>query len=165
MKISMDTSNIPPFGDHLDSWLEEAMQAIEFYFEDIDFQLDHAEKLTAWVLRVLDAEQARLVHLNFIFCSDPYLHKINLEYLEHDTLTDVITFPYLDPPDIEGDIFISIDRIKENAEAFNVPYLKELYRVMVHGVLHLCGYGDKDPKEEKIMRAKEDAYLEWLVSE
>jgi len=159
----MDSGNIPPSGSYQDVWLENEMNAVEFYYEDVDFQLEHAEKLTVWILNVLKAEQARLIHLNFIFCSDPYLYKINLEYLEHDTLTDVITFPYLDPPDIEGDIFISMDRIKENADSFKVPYLTELYRVMVHGVLHLCGYGDKDPEEEKRMRAKEDSYLDWLV--
>lgn len=81
--------------------------------------------------------------LNFIFCSDDYLLRLNVEYLDHDTLTDIITFPYADPPSIHGDIFISIDRVRDNAADFKVTFEQELNRVMAHGVLHLCGYGNE----------------------
>jgi len=100
--------------------------------------------------------------LNYIFCSDTYLHKINLEYLKHDTLTDIITFDYSEKKQISGDIFISIDRIKENALKFNQSTDIELNRVLIHGVLHLLGYKDKTPKEKETMRAKEDFYLTLL---
>jgi len=100
--------------------------------------------------------------LNYIFCSDTYLHKINLEYLKHDTLTDIITFDYSEKKQISGDIFISIDRIKENAPKFNQSTDIELNRVLIHGVLHLLGYKDKTPKEKETMRAKEDFYLTLL---
>ena len=141
---------------------EQSFNLIDFYFEETDFRLEEVHVLIDWILEVVKKENRNLVHLNFIFCSDQYLHKINVEYLDHDTLTDVITFPYLAPPDIEGDIFISVDRVKENAENLNVEFLKELYRVMIHGVLHLVGYGDKSDIEKKKMRDKEDESLQLL---
>jgi len=136
---------------------------VQYHTEAIDFDLPNSTQITTWVEATIKAEENELSSLNFIFCDDTYLHKINLEYLDHDTLTDVITFPYTDKgAPIEGDIYISIDRIKENATKFEVPFLKELERVMIHGVLHLCGYGDKSKKEEKVMREKENFYLEKL---
>jgi rRNA maturation RNase YbeY len=104
------------------------------------------------------------VSLSFIFCSDDYLHQINVEYLHHDTLTDVITFEYTaaNSDAIEGDIFISIDRIKENAAEFQVPFEVELHRIMVHGTLHLLGYSDKSPNDKALMTEKENFYLQQL---
>jgi len=131
---------------------------VEIEFEPINF--DHAK---AWLKETIEREECQLRSLNFIFCSDEYLHKLNVDYLDHDTLTDVITFPYAQPPIVEGDIFISIDRIKENATIFDVSFQKELHRVMVHGVLHLCGYGDKSNEEAKLMRSKEDEALSLLI--
>lgn len=140
---------------------ELAEDAIQFHAEAIDFDLPQSEQVIDWIKATISAEACQLTNLNFIFCNDTYLHKINVTYLNHDTLTDVITFPYTSEGDpIEGDIYISIDRIKENATKFDVTFLKELKRVMIHGVLHLCGYGDKSEAEQKIMRAKENFYLD-----
>lgn len=139
---------------------ELAEAAVQFHVEEIDFDLPNKELILQWIEATITSEKCQLNSLNFIFCNDIYLHKINLEYLNHDTLTDVITFPYTaEGEPIEGDIYISIDRIKENATKFQVAFLKELKRVMIHGVLHLCGYGDKSEAEQKIMRTKEDFYL------
>jgi len=139
---------------------ELAEDAVQFHAAAIDFDLPNQKQIVQWIEATIAAEQCKLAHLNFIFCTDAYLHKINVDYLDHDTLTDVITFPYAaDGEPIEGDIYISIERIKENAAKFEVTFLKELKRVMIHGVLHLCGYGDKSEKEQKIMREKENFYL------
>ena len=97
--------------------------------------------------------------INYVFCSDQFLHEMNREYLAHDTLTDIITFDYSEKESISGDVFISLDRTKENAQKFHQTPLKELHRVMVHGLLHLIGYKDKAPSESEQMRAKEDYYL------
>lgn len=97
--------------------------------------------------------------LTFILCSDKYLLKINIEYLQHDYFTDIITFNYVDGKLISGDLFISIERVKENSEEFNTSLYKELYRVIFHGVLHLIGYNDKTVDEKNVMREKEDLYL------
>ncbi len=132
---------------------------IFFFPEDIDFKLDE-EKVTAkWLQKIIEQEGHQLLLLNFIFCSDEYLLQLNQEYLNHDTLTDIITFPYNSPPLIEGDIFISVERVEENAGLYKTSIREELDRVMAHGVLHLCGYGDKTPDEEKKMRLKEDEAL------
>lgn len=140
----------------------EDFSFVEFYYEDIDFQLEQPQVLIDWILAVIRHEKRRVVHLNFIFCSDPYLHKINVEYLDHDTLTDVITFPYLDPPDVEGDIFISVDRVGENARQLKLGFEEELHRVMIHGVLHLCGYSDSTPTQKTQMGEKENEALALL---
>lgn len=132
---------------------------IVFSSEDIDFSLNNEKLIGDWLKKVIEREKKEIFSLNFIFCSDEYLYDMNVEYLGHDTLTDVITFPYNSPPIIEGDIFISIDRIKENAKKFGVPFANELYRVMVHGVLHLCGLGDKSEIEALAMRQKENEAL------
>jgi len=99
------------------------------------------------------------------FCSDKYLHQLNVEYLQHDTLTDIITFPYNDPPIVHSDIFISIDRVRENAKELHVSFEQELHRVIIHGILHLCGYKDKTKEEAKLMRQKEEAMLKFLAGE
>ena len=135
---------------------------IHFHFEEVDFSLPRIHSLKQWIESVATKEKCRVTLLNFVFCTDPYLHQINLDYLNHDTLTDIITFPYTLPPDIEGDIFISIDRVKENAIIFKTSFLNELHRVISHGVLHLCGYHDKSPEEKKLMTQKENEALQLL---
>lgn len=137
---------------------QEKTEKIEFFFEDIDFELKNSQDIIQWIIEAILRENFQLSHLNFIFCSDSYLHDINLQYLNHDTYTDVITFPYSEE-EVEGDIFISVDRIKENAANFEVSFEEELCRVMIHGVLHLCGYGDKTEEEILLMRQKENAHL------
>lgn len=130
--------------------------------EDIDFQLVNQDLLSGWIEKTIETEGAILGAVSYIFCSDDYLHQMNVEYLNHDTLTDVITFPYSDNP-IEGDIFISVDRVKDNAQDLNIAFNNELHRVMIHGVLHLCGYSDETDEQETEMRQKEDEYLKMLI--
>jgi rRNA maturation RNase YbeY len=137
---------------------------IHFNNEAITFEHQNPIHIKNWLQSVVNQEGSSVATLSFIFCSDDYLHQINMEYLNHDTLTDVITFQYteVDSESIEGDIFISIDRIKENAAEFNVPFDAELHRVMVHGTLHLLGYGDKMTEEKAQMTEKENFYLAQL---
>lgn len=137
---------------------------INFFSESTDFQLASPEVVENWITSVINTEDKNLHLLNFIFCDDTYLHKINVEYLNHDTLTDIITFPYDDPPIIHSDIFISVDRVKENARLFKTSFENELHRVIIHGVLHLCGYGDKTEEEKSFMRKKEDEALKLLIA-
>ena len=131
---------------------------IIYHTEDVDFQLFKKPPLSNWIKKTVEIEGKTLGTVTYIFCSDDYLHKMNIEHLNHDTLTDIITFPYSDNP-IEGDIFISIDRVKDNAQDFNTTFDNELHRVMIHGILHLCGYKDKTEEDEKLMRQKEDEGL------
>jgi probable rRNA maturation factor len=139
------------------------MAAINFFTEDITFNLKHKRAIKAWLKNTIVAEGYNLSELNFILCSDEYLLHINQDYLKHDTYTDVITFDNSATlKTIVGDIFISIDRIKENASNFKSPHLTELARVMVHGTLHLLGYRDKSKTEKATMTAKEDHYLSKL---
>ena len=113
------------------------------------------DRYKTWVYKLIDTERHILVHLNFIFCSDEFLHKINVQYLDHDTYTDIITFDNSEEEDcIEGDIFISLERIAENAAQFKVSEEDELRRVMAHGVLHLCGFNDKSDAEKAVMAGK-----------
>jgi probable rRNA maturation factor len=146
----------PDFSDFPD--FDTTDEPIIFNVEDIDFELPDTEGVIAWINRVAESELKRIGAVSYIFCSDDYLVEMNVEYLDHDTLTDIITFPYSTAP-IEGDIFISIDRVRDNAKDFNVPFEQELRRVIIHGVLHLCGYGDKTDADAAIMRQKEDAAL------
>ncbi|HMQ46823.1 MAG TPA: rRNA maturation RNase YbeY [Saprospiraceae bacterium] len=139
---------------------EEDDQPIAFFVEDIDFDWGDTEKTTRWIEDIIAREKRQLQQLTYIFCSDEYLHQINLEYLQHDDLTDIITFPYSQPPYIEGDIFISIERVKENAATYQTSFEQELRRVMIHGVLHLCGYPDKTEAEAATMRKKEEEALQ-----
>lgn len=135
-----------------------------FYFsEDITFELDNNKAVSKWLETVCTQENKELVSLNYIFCSDGYLLKINQEHLNHDYYTDVISFP-LSTDVVEGDIFISIDRVKENAAALKVSFDKELHRVMVHGLLHFLGYRDKTEEEQTKMTLKEDSYLDQFNS-
>ena len=134
---------------------------ISYNSEDIDFQLLKKTPLSNWIKKTVDIEGKTLGEVTYIFCSDEYLHKMNVQHLNHDTLTDIITFPYNSNP-IEGDIFISIDRVKDNAQDFKTTFENELHRVMIHGILHLCGYKDKTEEEEAFMRQKEDECLARL---
>ena len=134
---------------------------VQFFLEDISFDLSLLTFAPAWLQGVIRLEQQSLQSLNFILCSDPYLLDINREFLQHDYFTDVITFDQRDSPDgdVEGDIFISIDRVLENSQLHQTVMLHELLRVMVHGALHLLGYHDKDEDSQQQMRNLEDQYL------
>lgn len=133
-------------------------EKIIFNVEEIDFELQNTEGVISWIEKVATLEKKRINGISYIFCSDDYLHKLNVEYLNHDTLTDILTFPYNRSP-LEGDIFISIDRVRDNANDLNIPFEDELHRVIIHGVLHLCGYLDETDEEEELMRKKEDEAL------
>ncbi len=128
---------------------------INFNYES-DFNLDNEEATAAWLGNVITSENKKEGEINYIFCDDEYLHKINVEYLDHDTLTDIISFDYSMGNELHGDIFVSIERVKDNATDFNVSFEEELKRVLVHGILHYCGYKDKGEAEELLMRSKED---------
>ncbi|WP_300979201.1 rRNA maturation RNase YbeY [Flavobacterium sp.] len=128
---------------------------IDFNYES-EFTLDNELLYSDWLSRVIVSENKNEGEINYIFCDDDYLHNINVEYLNHDTLTDIISFDYSLGNELNGDIFISIERVRDNALDFNVPFDEELKRVMVHGVLHYCGYKDKTDKDELLMRQKED---------
>ena len=134
---------------------------IEFNFE-INFTLNNQRELQKWIKEVIISENKVLGDLNYIFCSDEYLLERNIKYLNHNTLTDIITFNYCKAEIINSDIMISIDRVKENSSIFENSFLDELHRVMIHGVLHLIGYDDQSKKEKQIMRSKEDFYLKKL---
>ncbi len=131
---------------------------ITFNYET-DFTLDKSSKISEWILNTISFEKFTLGELNYIFCDDTYLLDINKKYLNHDTFTDIISFDYTLGKQINGDIYISIDRIKENSKLYNTSFNNELLRVMIHGVLHYLGYKDKTDADKKIMRSKEDYYL------
>ena len=133
-------------------------EKIIFNVEEIDFELQNTEGVISWIEKVAVLEKKRINGISYIFCNDDYLHKLNVEYLNLDTLTDILTFPYNRSP-LEGDIFISIDRVRDNAHDLNIPFEDELHRVIIHGVLHLCGYLDETDEEEELMRKKEDEAL------
>lgn len=136
------------------------MPAINFFEEDIAYTLKQKTAVRNWVTETIQAEGFKLKELNYIFCSDRYLLQINQQYLDHDTYTDIVTFDNSDiAKTITGDIFISIDRIRENASKFGVTEANELHRVIIHGALHLLGYKDKSPADKKKMTLKEDFYL------
>lgn len=138
-------------------------KAIYFFTEEVYYTLRDKNKIRRWILMSIKSENYRIINLNYIFCSDNYLHKTNLKYLNHDTYTDIITFDNSEVvKEISGDIFISIDRVKENSKNFKVNFKHELNRVMIHGILHLMGYKDKTKKEKELMKAKEDYYLSLL---
>jgi rRNA maturation RNase YbeY len=141
------------------------MNSISFFSEDISFELPHQKVVKEWITEIICREGKTLGHLNYIFCSDAYLLRINQQYLEHDFFTDIITFDSSDTSDgIEGDIFISIDRVQENATNYGHSFLIELNRVIAHGVLHLIGYDDTTSDLKIQMRQKEDSYLSLFHS-
>ncbi len=134
---------------------------ISYFNEDINFQLPEPIEQSNWITRVAELEGHHIENINYIFCSDNFLHSINVEYLQHDTLTDIITFDLREDASdpLLADIFISIDRVEDNATEQGVEFQQELNRVMIHGVLHLCGYSDKTETDKSNMRKKEDACL------
>jgi len=138
-----------------------ALKDIQFFSEDIDFTVKDKQKIRTWIAETIKAEGFKRVgELSFVFCSDAYLLEINKQYLNHDTFTDIVTFDSSEDEDvIAGDIFISMERIRENASKFSVSEKDELNRVIIHGVLHLCGYYDKKKEDKALMTDKEDYYL------
>jgi len=131
---------------------------INFNYES-DFTLENEEAIAAWLSAVILSENKNEGEINYIFCDDEYLHKINLEYLNHDTLTDIISFDYTMGNEISGDVFVSVERVLDNAKDYNTVFEDELKRVLVHGVLHYCGYKDKSEQDEALMRTKENEKL------
>ena len=134
---------------------------ISFNYET-DFELENEAQYEDWISRIIESEGFEEGEINYIFCDDEYLHKINVEYLDHDTLTDIISFDYTVGNLIQGDIFVSVERVKDNANDFNVSFEDELKRVLSHGVLHYCGYKDKSPKDEALMRSKEEEKMKMF---
>ncbi|MDD2621742.1 MAG: rRNA maturation RNase YbeY [Bacteroidales bacterium] len=132
---------------------------INFINNDISFLLRNKKKIREWINNAVHEEDKYTGTLSYIFCSDEYLLSINEMYLKSDYLTDIISFDYTEDKIISGDMLISIDRVKENAKIYKTTFQKELMRVMIHGILHLCGYKDKTEKEKKCMKEKEDYYL------
>lgn len=133
---------------------------VYFSAHEVKVGLKDRTRLKGFIRELFEREEQGLSHLQYVFCNDEYLLRINQEFLKHDTYTDIVTFELSPDPDItEGEIYISIDRVKENAERYEITENYELHRVMFHGALHLCGYRDKTKKEVEIMRQKEDEYL------
>ena len=136
------------------------MPEIHFFSEEVVFTLQEEESIRLWLLAVVQETKRSISQLSYIFTSDKYLLQINQEYLHHDTFTDIITFQYSENPEsLESDIFISIDRVKENARTLGIPFYEELHRVMIHGILHLIGYEDKTALQKREMRNLENHYL------
>ena len=135
---------------------------ISFNYET-DFKLENESVISDWISGVVVSESFKVGEINYVFCDDEYLHKLNLEFLNHDTLTDIISFDYSVGKVLQGDIFISIERVIDNAKDFDVGFSTELNRVIVHGVLHYCGYKDKVEDDAMVMREKENYYLSVLV--
>ncbi len=133
---------------------------INFFSEETDFTLENSDNFIKWIQKTVESYDSKIALINYIFCSDEYLHRINVAHLDHDTYTDIITFQYNESNEaLESDIYISVDRVRENAAEFEVEEAQELRRVMIHGVLHLLGLGDKTEDEKKEMRNKEDYFL------
>jgi probable rRNA maturation factor len=131
--------------------------------ENLDFSLEKETKIKSWIKKVAKQEGKTTGNISYLFCTDEYLLNINRQFLKHDFYTDIITFDYSNDKKIEGEIFISTDRVKENAGTFKQPFQKELMRTIIHGVLHLCGYKDKSTADEKKMRAKEEEALSLIA--
>lgn len=139
----------------------KATDNISFHYQQAGFKFPNRNRLKAFLLSLFKKEQKELNTLTYIFCSDDYLLEINKSFLQHDYYTDIITFELAEKNQpTEGEIYISIDRVKDNAQSEKTSFTKELHRVIFHGALHLCGYKDKNPQQEKQMRAKEDEWLE-----
>lgn len=134
---------------------------IHFFFENID-KFSLSDRTKDWLINLITNEGKKAGEINYIFCDDEYLLKVNQDFLQHDYYTDVITFDYVKGKTIAGDIFVSLPRISENAETHSKDFNVELHRVLAHGILHLCGYKDKTDDEMKEMRNKEDYYLNIL---
>ena len=137
---------------------------IRYFSESIKFDLKGKLANNRWLRFVAEAEAKRIGEVNIIFCSDPYILDVNINYLGHDYYTDIITFDYVEGDVLSGDLFISIDSVRENASFYGAEFSTELRRVIVHGLLHLIGYDDHTPEEQKEMRSKEDYYLSLIES-
>jgi rRNA maturation RNase YbeY len=135
---------------------------ITYNFETL-FNLNDSSTISDWIHKVISIEGFETGEINFIFCDDDYLLNLNVAFLDHDTLTDIISFDYTMGNLISGDVYISIPRVMENASIFNTSFQNELHRVIIHGILHYCGYKDKSEDEKLIMRGKEDEYLNVLI--
>jgi probable rRNA maturation factor len=135
---------------------------VNFHTADIQFLLKEKLRIKKWLKEIALAEGNSIEQLDYVFCTDDYLHQMNVKFLDHDTLTDVITFPFQDRP-IQGEIYISIDRVRDNANDLKVSFDQELSRVLAHGLLHLLGYLDETDEQEAEMRSKEDFYLQKKV--
>lgn len=132
------------------------------FFSETDFSLANQDIVSTWIQNCVQKEGFKLGEINYIFCDDEDLHKLNVQYLNHDTLTDIISFDYTVDDEITGDIYISIERVKENAKEFNSTFEDELARVIIHGVLHFLGFKDKSENEKVEMRQKEDSAVKYL---
>jgi len=131
---------------------------ISFNYET-DFKLERTEQFSEWISTTIIEENCKEGEINYIFCNDDDLLKLNMDFLKHETLTDIISFDYSVGKELHGDIYISVERVKENATKFKVDFVDEMSRVMIHGILHYCGYKDKSDADAKVMRNKEDYYL------
>ena len=139
------------------------MPSILFFSEKTRFRLTNPKKTVSWIKAAIKKEGRTLKSLNYIFCSDEYLKGVNIQYLKHKTYTDIITFNYNSEDGVvEGEIYISIERVRDNAKTFKSDLRTELHRVIIHGVLHLIGFNDKTKREKALMREKEDTYLSLL---
>lgn len=150
MPASSPWLDLPPAG----IYFATAAETIPLPFSEATIPI-----LRAWITQTVARHDGELSELQYVFCDDKYLHQLNVEHLDHDTLTDIITFPYGIPPQVWGDIFISTDRVRENAAELGVDFATELRRVIIHGVLHLLGFGDKTAAEARAMRGWEDDAL------
>ncbi|MDR1171110.1 MAG: rRNA maturation RNase YbeY [Bacteroidales bacterium] len=138
--------------------------AIRFFSDGVSFQPEGKRKITQWLKQVAAGEEKKIGNLCYIFVSDEILLDINRKYLQHDYYTDIITFDDSDGDAISGEMYISIDTVKSNARDYHADFHNELLRVMVHGVLHLCGHKDKTAGEQQEMRAAEAKYMEWFIA-
>lgn len=134
---------------------------ISFNYET-DFKLDKSHAIALWISNTISSEGCKEGDINYVFCDDTYLQKLNIEFLNHNTLTDIISFDYSIGKIIQGDVFISVERVRDNAKDFKVSFQDELCRVIIHGILHYCGYKDKTDNDAKLMREKENLYLSLL---
>lgn len=136
--------------------------SINYFAEDVSIPKIRRKLTSGWIKNTIDTEGKITGDISFIFCSDDYLLEVNRKFLQHDYFTDIITFDYVDNNHISGDIFISVDRVKENAVMFSKTFENELYRILIHGILHLLGYKDKEIRDKVLMTEKEDFYLNML---
>ena len=132
---------------------------INFYSEN-SFELQNTKEISKWISKTIHAEGFEEGEISYIFCDDNYLLKLNVDFLNHDTLTDIISFDNSIGKQVHGDVYISIERVEDNAQKYNSPFIDELHRVIIHGILHYCGFKDKSEEEASIMRAKEEQALE-----
>lgn len=132
---------------------------IHFFCEDINYRLTQKSELRDWLYLVVTDHSKKIKQVNYIFCTDQYLRQINKRFLRHNDYTDIITFDYAEDDHIQSDVFISLERVRDNAATYNVTVTNELHRVLVHGLLHLVGYKDKSPDEKALMTQKEEYYL------